>query len=366
MTELLIKNILTETLFGSRICESMDDLALVNYMYENLMLEKLLYGQPITVPELRSLLRQKILNFKFIKLDGEIRPAKGTTMMKYIPQRAHPKGGHPSSPKVATFFDLKKQDWRSVSQRSKEIVLDKDEETGKPVVMVKDKGDEDVAVNPQSTDDTAIDTTVQPEETIDNVEEIPTEETPETGEISAEVPQKPSEVPEEMPEIPGETPEEEVEVTSVKPIESTAVTKPFYFINPKTGASQAIEMTPKDAVKQLRKMGADWELSDAKDFEKKEQKVKSKFNPKEDVIEPGQKRNYLNPAGRNEVITIVAEDPEGGVYAKKNNGPTFKIPAGQLRNLGGQVEKTPETPTYKPRPIFGGDTDLDLIDANEV
>jgi hypothetical protein len=37
---------------------------------------------------------------------------------------------------------MKKKEWRSVSQRSKEIVLDKDEQTGKPVVKVTDKGAE--------------------------------------------------------------------------------------------------------------------------------------------------------------------------------------------------------------------------------
>ena len=138
MTEYLVKNILSEELFGSRICESLEDRHIVNYMYENLLLEKLLYGEPILIPELRKILRQKIVNFEFIKLDGEVRPAKGTTMMRYIPPKDHPKGIRPSSPKVATFFDLDKDAWRSVSQRSKEIVLKKDEETGKPVIVVQD------------------------------------------------------------------------------------------------------------------------------------------------------------------------------------------------------------------------------------
>lgn len=139
MNELLIKNIIANILFENKICESIENQYVVDYLYENLQLERLLYGEPVTVPELRKILRNKILNFEFIKLDGEVRPAKGTTMMKYIPQTAHPKGIRPSSPKVATFYDLDKQDWRSVSQRSKEIVLKKDDMTGKPVIMVKDK-----------------------------------------------------------------------------------------------------------------------------------------------------------------------------------------------------------------------------------
>lgn len=138
MTEQFIKQILTEELFGYRICESVQDVHIVNFFYDELLLEKLLYGEPISVPELRKLLRQKIVNFEFIKLDGEVRPAKGTTMMKYIPPKDHPKGIRPSSPKVATFFDLDKDAWRSVSKRSKEIVLKKDKETGKPIVVVKD------------------------------------------------------------------------------------------------------------------------------------------------------------------------------------------------------------------------------------
>ena len=101
--------------------------------------EKLLMGEPVSVPELRDVLHNKILNFEFIKLDGDVRPAKGTTMMKYVPQEEQPTGDHPSSDKVAAFYDLDKDAWRSVSNRSKEIVLDKDPETGKPKIVISDK-----------------------------------------------------------------------------------------------------------------------------------------------------------------------------------------------------------------------------------
>ena len=138
MTQFIIKNILAEELFGSRICESLEQKEIVNFFYKEFLCEKFLYGEPITVPELRKILRKKILNFEFIKLDGEVRPARGTTMMKYIPSEDHPKGIRPSSPKVATFYDLDKMAWRSVSQRSKEIVLKKDEEHNRPIVVVKD------------------------------------------------------------------------------------------------------------------------------------------------------------------------------------------------------------------------------------
>ena len=362
MTELFIKNLLSEILFGSRICESLEDKEIVDFLYESLVLEKLLYGQHLTVPELRSLLRKKILNFKFIKLNGEIRPAKGTTMMKYIPPASHPKGGHPSSPKVATFYDLQKDDWRSVSQRSKQIVLDKDEETGKPVVMVKDKGAEDVAVNPQSTDDTAIDTTSQPEETIDNVEQVPTG----MEDIDLDLTPKGDE------EVV--TPEEETEVKAVKPVLSTDVKKTFYLVNPRTGASQTVEMTPKEAVKELRRLGGDWKLADKNEFDHHEKEIQRQAGayqtePEEEgePLEVGDVRNYLNRFGENTIIKIVGEDPQGGFYGKTFNGGIFKIPAGRMQNIGDKVAKF-EAPPKKIRPIFNDEENdvLDNVDANEI
>jgi len=141
MKEQTIRNILAEELFGSRICESVEDQEILEAFYSGLkpLFEKFLWGEPISVPELRKLLRKSIVNFEFIKLDGEVRPARGTTMLKYIPQEDHPKGIRPSSDAVATFFDLDKEAWRSVSKKSKEIVLKKDQEKDRPIVVVKDK-----------------------------------------------------------------------------------------------------------------------------------------------------------------------------------------------------------------------------------
>lgn len=144
MTERLIKSLIAEELFGIRICESIEQIKLIDFIhsemvYPQIILEKLLIGEPITVPELRNILRNKIINFEFIKLDGDIRPAKGTTMMKYVPQENRPTGANPASEKVAAFWDMDKDAWRSVSQRSKEIVLQKDKETGKPKVVITDK-----------------------------------------------------------------------------------------------------------------------------------------------------------------------------------------------------------------------------------
>jgi hypothetical protein len=119
ITEIVIKNLLTEELFGYQTCQSVEDRHIVDYLYEELLLEKLLSGESISIEELRKLLRKKVVNFEFVRLDGLVRPAIGTTMMRYIPPRDHPKGIRPSSPKVATFFDLDKDAWRSVSRRSK-------------------------------------------------------------------------------------------------------------------------------------------------------------------------------------------------------------------------------------------------------
>jgi len=142
MNEITIKNILAEELFGNRICESLEDKEIVDFFYKEFLLEKFLYGEPISVPELRKLLRKKIVNFEFIKIDGDVRPARGTTRLDYIPKEDHPKGIRPSSDAVATFFDLDKDAWRSVSKKSKEIVLKKDEEKGKPIIVVRDKEEE--------------------------------------------------------------------------------------------------------------------------------------------------------------------------------------------------------------------------------
>lgn len=244
-TEILIKNIITEILFDSRICESLEDQSIIDYIYDKLYESRLLYGEPVTIEELRNLLRKKIVNFEFIKLDGEVRPAKGTLRMDYVPSSQHPKGIRPSSPKVATFYDLQKQDWRSVSQRSKEIVLKKDEETGKPVVMVKDKSKEgDVTIKD-----------VQPKATIDG---------------------KPIEEPkEEKPEV----------VSKVKPVEKGEKEKRFYFVNPKTGASMIMDISSKDVVKKLKELGKEWMLTSKEDYEKREEEIKNleKEEPEEKI-----------------------------------------------------------------------------------
>ncbi|HRT03093.1 MAG TPA: SH3 beta-barrel fold-containing protein [Candidatus Diapherotrites archaeon] len=138
-SEWVIKNILSEILFNKRFCESVNESNLISFIYDYLYEAKILSGEPISVPELRKLLKNSIVNFEFIKLNGDVRPAKGTTILKYIPLKDRPKGVRPSYDSVATFFDLDKKEWRSVSKKSKEIVLKKEKEKDRQIVIVKDK-----------------------------------------------------------------------------------------------------------------------------------------------------------------------------------------------------------------------------------
>lgn len=214
--------------------------------------EKLLMGEPVTIEELRDILHKKVLNFEFIKLDGEVRPAKGTTMMKYIPKEEHPTGEHPSSDKVAAFYDLSKDAWRSVSNRSNEIVLVQDEETGKIKVQVSDKvpkeepkekkpeiskvpGADPRPIPPKT--EPVVRPSIRPEVTpeIPDIEDVEVEEpetpldiqdpnitaddvkdkdivAPETEEPEVELPE-----PQETPPVPPETPMEPAVSPSIKP-----------------------------------------------------------------------------------------------------------------------------------------------------
>ena len=65
--------------------------------------------------EIRTKLAQGILNFAFIKKDGSVRIANGTTNLDLIPQEFHPKGNGKSSDKVIAYFDTDKNAWRCLS-----------------------------------------------------------------------------------------------------------------------------------------------------------------------------------------------------------------------------------------------------------
>ena len=66
--------------------------------------------------ELRKRMQTSVVEFYFIKKNGCIRRAFGTTMPSLA--KAHTVGGHPSSIKVITFFDVEKSAWRSCQLQS--------------------------------------------------------------------------------------------------------------------------------------------------------------------------------------------------------------------------------------------------------
>jgi hypothetical protein len=69
----------------------------------------------IDLADLRNQLRTGIAKFAYVKKDGSLRLAIGTLKMDSVPESKHPKGVRESSPKVLVYFDLERQDWRSVS-----------------------------------------------------------------------------------------------------------------------------------------------------------------------------------------------------------------------------------------------------------
>lgn len=69
--------------------------------------------------EAASLLRRKlsegVVEFKFLKADGTIRRAVGTTNMDYIPNKDVPKSSNnqQEDSSVVKFYDIEKSAWRS-------------------------------------------------------------------------------------------------------------------------------------------------------------------------------------------------------------------------------------------------------------
>ena len=60
-------------------------------------------------------MREGRVAFSFIKLNGQIRDAEGTTKLDLVPADKQPKGLIPQKDQYATvvFFDLEKEEWRS-------------------------------------------------------------------------------------------------------------------------------------------------------------------------------------------------------------------------------------------------------------
>jgi len=63
------------------------------------------------------------LEFKFKKIDGSTRIAKGTRNLDLIPEEFHPKGTAPEATekrneKIVAYFDFDKKSWRSFKRES--------------------------------------------------------------------------------------------------------------------------------------------------------------------------------------------------------------------------------------------------------
>jgi len=71
----------------------------------------------ITPNKLKELLQEGIVEFEFKKVDGSMRPSRGTTQVNKIPAKDRLKGGTTPGEKIP-FYDLEKMGWRSVSVNS--------------------------------------------------------------------------------------------------------------------------------------------------------------------------------------------------------------------------------------------------------
>lgn len=81
-------------------------------------------GQKVDASELRTRLHEGKVHFQFVKKNGDLREANGTTLLDNIPTESHPKGERDSSSSVTVFFDLDKGEWRSVSNETEIYILD--------------------------------------------------------------------------------------------------------------------------------------------------------------------------------------------------------------------------------------------------
>ena len=66
--------------------------------------------------DLRAALYEGVVLFDFIKKDGSLRHARGTTCPDLVPVENVPKGASPKSylRPVVTFYDIDKKGWRSM------------------------------------------------------------------------------------------------------------------------------------------------------------------------------------------------------------------------------------------------------------
>lgn len=235
-----IKNIIFEELLCNLNETYTPNFLLVEDVYAFLLSESVFNGEPLTPNELRNILRKKIVNFEFVKLNGEDRLATGTLRMDIIPKKDHPKGIRPSNKeKVVTYFDLDKMQWRSVSTRTKEIALIPKEYTGEEDenevdIIVKDipKDNETIIKDTEKDEDDVILTNTEVpdkgeaeketriEKDIEEPIEKPTQEPSQQSQPNVEEPiEEPIEEPQPNVEEPVKEPETNIEEPVKEPSE---------------------------------------------------------------------------------------------------------------------------------------------------
>ncbi len=74
----------------------------------------------LTIDELRVTLQKDKVHFEFTKKDGTLRKALGTLNEELIPNEKKPKAVSKSS--NLRFYDLEKEDWRSVWKDTAKII----------------------------------------------------------------------------------------------------------------------------------------------------------------------------------------------------------------------------------------------------
>ena len=73
----------------------------------------------VIINEFKETLRNNVVKFTFIKVDGTEREATGTTRTNdLIYYNAMPDGKWKSNPGVIAYFDLEKESWRSCRENS--------------------------------------------------------------------------------------------------------------------------------------------------------------------------------------------------------------------------------------------------------
>jgi hypothetical protein len=80
--------------------------------------------QTIETEDLRARLRNGIVKFAFVKLDGTLREVQGTLNLNQVPASQHPTGtGNPSS-RALRFFDFNAGGWRSLRIGAQLFILE--------------------------------------------------------------------------------------------------------------------------------------------------------------------------------------------------------------------------------------------------